>query len=72
MKKKLRNAIQKKVQKSSWNEPYCSSFTKLSCSKMARMFVRGLAMLVPTVVIIIFIIIITENDSFNVLSKIKL
>jgi len=36
------------------------------------MFVRGLAMLVPTVVIIIFIIIITENDSFNVPSKIKL
>ena len=29
-------------------------------------------MLVPTVVIIIFVIIITENDSFNVPSKIKL
>ena len=25
----------KKVQKSSWNEPYSSSFTKQSCSKMA-------------------------------------
>jgi len=69
--KKITQRNTKKVQKSSWNEPYCSSFTKLSCSKMARMFVRGLAMLVPTVVIIIFITIITENDSFNVPSKIK-
>jgi len=25
----------RKVQKSSWNEPYSSSFTKQSCSKMA-------------------------------------
>jgi len=32
--KKLRYAIQK-VQKSSWNKPYSSSFTKQSCSKMA-------------------------------------
>jgi len=35
--KKLRYAAMqyKKVQKSSWNEPYSSSFEKQSCSKMA-------------------------------------
>ena len=32
--KELCYALQK-VQKSSWNEPYSSSFTKQSCSKMA-------------------------------------
>ena len=33
--KKLRYTIQKSTKKSSWNEPYSSSFTKQSCSKMA-------------------------------------
>jgi len=33
--KKLRYAMTKTEQESSWNEPYSSSFTKLSCSKMA-------------------------------------
>jgi len=47
--KKLRYAIQEKLQKSSWDEPYSSFSTKQSCSKMALLLLLLLRVFVCVV-----------------------
>jgi len=55
----------KKVQKSGWNKPYSSSFTKQSCSKMALYYCRPLLLLLflspPAQSRIIIVIIIPQT-----------